>query len=70
MYSAESSLTPRLLEHLRCIADGCTVAETAKRMWLSAEGVKSARKEALYPKLGARNAAHAVHLAYEKGLLP
>lgn len=69
MYAADRQLTPRLLEHLRCIADGCTVAETAKRMWLSVEGVKSARKEALYPKLGARNAAHAVHIAHQKGLL-
>ena len=69
MYAANGHLTPRMLEHLRCIAEGLTVAETAKRMWLSVDGVKSARKDALYPKLGARNAAHAVHLAHEQGLL-
>jgi DNA-binding CsgD family transcriptional regulator len=65
----EGPLTPRLLDHLRSLAEGHAVSETAALLWLSPEGVKSARR-VLYAKLGARNAAHAVHLAHQKGVLP
>ncbi len=62
-------LTERELEVLRLAAEGCMVTETAERMFLGHETVKTYRAR-IFLMLGARNLAHAVALAYERGILP
>lgn len=62
------SLTPRERECLDRIAQGFTDVEIARQLYLGANTVKSHLKT-LYVKLGARNRAHAVSLAWQCGLL-
>jgi RNA polymerase sigma factor (sigma-70 family) len=64
----QPALGQRELEVLRATAEGETAEETAHRLTLSAETVKSQRRVVI-AKLGARNVTHAVHLAHERGLL-
>lgn len=61
-------LTPRQLQVLRLIADGFTRAEIGRLLGLSEQTVKAYASWA-YGRLGARSAAHAVHLAHGYGLI-
>ena len=61
-------LSERELEVLAAAAGGETMDETAKRLWLSLETVKSHRRNVI-AKLGARNLAHAIALAIRNGIL-
>jgi DNA-binding CsgD family transcriptional regulator len=65
---ARPTLTSRQIEVLRGAATGETRAETAARLWLSVEGVKS-HHDKIRLRLRARNVTHAVHLAHQAGLL-
>jgi DNA-binding CsgD family transcriptional regulator len=62
-------LNDREAEILAGAAEGETAIETARRLYLSSETVKSYRKR-IIAKLGARNGTHAVALALRAGLLP
>jgi DNA-binding NarL/FixJ family response regulator len=61
-------LTPREKELLKFIADGFTNVEIAEKLFLSVETVNSYRKNLLL-KLGARNTAVLVKMAYEEKLI-
>lgn len=61
-------LTYRERDVLAGLADGETAEETAARLYLSSETVRSYRKRVI-AKLGARNGPHAVAEAYKRGLL-
>lgn len=50
------------------LADGATVDDIAATLHVSRSTAKTHMQD-LYRQLGARNAAHAVHLAYQQGLL-
>lgn len=61
-------LSPRQLQVLQLAADGRTNARIAARLGLSTDGVKSVMR-VVFERLGARDRAHAVALAYQAGLL-
>lgn len=61
-------LTRREEEILLGLADGLMVNEIAAELHIAAETAKG-HAQSLRQKLGARNAAHAVALAYHRGLL-
>lgn len=61
-------LTDREIEVLRAIAGGGTNREVAKDLLVSEATVKTHLMR-LYPKLGVRDRAAAVRVAYERGLL-
>lgn len=61
-------LTPREKELLKHIVDGFTNAEIAEKLFLGVETVNSYRKNLLF-KLGARNTAVLVKMAYEEKLI-
>ena len=61
-------LSPRQMETLRAIAEGRTDREIARAM-LIAECTAGRHVRDLLCKLDARNRAHAVHVAHERGLL-
>lgn len=61
-------LTPRLVDVLQALAAGETLGETAARLRLSEDTVKTHRRR-LYARLGARTGAHAVAIASGRGLL-
>ena len=61
-------LTPREKELLKHIVDGYTNAEIAEKLFLGVETVNSYRKNLLF-KLGARNTAVLVKMAYEEKLI-
>ena len=60
--------TPRELEILRLVADGCSTGTIASLLFISPETVKSHVANAL-ERLGASSRAHAVALLYRRGLL-
>ncbi len=62
------NLTPVQLEVLGLIAEGLERKEIAARTYKSLFTVKTHAKR-LYKRLGAKNAAHAIHLAHQRGLL-
>ncbi len=62
------TLTPAEFEVLRLVAEGIEGQEIADRLYKSLGTVRSQCKSA-YAKLGATNAAHAVHLAHQQGIL-
>jgi len=67
--SAAVLLSSREIEVLVGMANGYTNSEIGRALYLSEDTVKThARK--LFKKLGSRDRAHAVRLAYEGGLLP
>lgn len=61
-------LTVVEVDALDGVARGESAAETGARLFRSTEAVKSQRKKA-YAKLGARDRAHAVALAFRAGLI-
>ena len=61
-------LSERELEVLDAAARGETMEETATRLWLSLETIKSHRRNVI-AKLGARNLSHAIALAIRSGIL-
>lgn len=61
-------LTARQVELLAAAAAGETLAETAARLWLAHETVKKHHRD-IRTRIGARNVTHAVHLAWQQGLL-
>lgn len=61
-------LTDRHLEVLRGIADGKSYAEIGQDLFLTEDTVRTHVRH-LLARLGARNGAHAVHLAHQRGLL-
>ncbi|HEV7906664.1 MAG TPA: LuxR C-terminal-related transcriptional regulator, partial [Pseudonocardiaceae bacterium] len=65
----ESHLTPRELDVLTCVAAGCSNAETARRLGLRPETVKSYLREVMR-KLGVHGRFEAVVAARRAGLLP
>lgn len=58
----------KMLDVLRLIADGYTDARIGRALNISEDTVKT-RTRALYEDLGASNRAHAVAIAYQRGLL-
>lgn len=62
------NLTDRELGVLRAIADGKTYQQIADEQFVAEDTVDSAAGR-VYRKLDARNAAHAVHIAHQHGLL-
>jgi DNA-binding NarL/FixJ family response regulator len=61
-------LSPRELQVLTLVAEGCTSKEVGKELFLAEETVKSHITNIL-TRLEARNRAHAVALAIRRGLL-
>jgi DNA-binding CsgD family transcriptional regulator len=61
-------LTPMMFEVLLGVAEGESCEDTARRLYLSENTVKSHRRR-IYKRLGATNAAHAVDIGYRAGLL-
>ncbi len=61
-------LTPRERDVLAASADGGTIAEVARRLYLS-EGTVRNYLSACIQKTGARNRAEALHIASERGWL-
>jgi len=65
-------VTDRERRILQLLADGYDGPDIARKLgsgWGTSLGTVKADKTRLYAKLGARTAAHAVHLAHEFGLL-
>lgn len=62
------SLTRRQREVLELLAAGLTAKEIARRLYVTEQTVKTILR-AVYRKLGARNAAAAVHRAWQIGYL-
>lgn len=65
MYTLTDPPHRRVLE---LMANGLVRSEIGAELQISAEAVLSRQKK-IYRQLGARNAAHAVHLAHQRGLL-
>lgn len=63
-----AELNPRELLMLRMLADGLTYRQIARRLFISETSAGTAAGR-IYAKLGARTAAHAVNLAWQRGLL-
>lgn len=63
-------LMPTLREQqiLRLLADGCTNDEAGERLGLAGQTVKT-HLQRLFKKIGARDRAHAVAIAYQHGIL-
>ena len=66
--ASEPEPTRREIEVLNLISDGLVNREIGKRLFLSEETVKS-HVRALLTKLGARSRAHAVAVAFRRGLI-
>lgn len=61
-------LTPREVEVLRGMADGRRNGEIAKSLFLSEDTIKTHARH-LFKKIGARDRAHAVAIAYRTGII-
>jgi len=66
MSLAGKPLSPREREVLTLTAEGREMDEIGAFLFLALNTVRTHRLN-IYRKLGARNAAHAVHLAYQRG---
>jgi DNA-binding NarL/FixJ family response regulator len=67
--SHTDAITPAELVVLIAAAEGMSVNETARHLYVSPHTVSSHRKSIIY-KLGARTMTDAVAAAYKSGLLP
>ena len=67
--SREGELLPKAVAVLQLIADGLTRNEIAERTNVTANDI-DIQKTRIYAALGAKNAANAVSIAYQRGLLP
>jgi DNA-binding CsgD family transcriptional regulator len=65
--SSTRKITPRELEVLGLIADGCSTKEIAEKLWITDETVRTHVRR-LLNRLGARTRAHAVAIAYRDSL--
>lgn len=63
------NLSPRLVDTLQGLAAGENLPETAARLQVSEDTVKTHRRR-LYRQLGAKSGPHAVAIASREGLLP
>lgn len=61
-------VTPRELEVLELVAQGMSTSEIGRRLWVTEETVKTHVRR-LHDRLGARTRAHAVAIAFRKGIL-
>ena len=68
MRPSHDELTPRQTEILWAIADGRSNADIAAELGLGLETIKS-HSACILRKMRARNRAHAVALAYHRGIL-
>lgn len=66
--SAPAALTSREVYQLRLLAGGRTHQQIGREFGISETAARTAAVR-IYQKLGADNAAHAVHLAHQRGLL-
>jgi DNA-binding NarL/FixJ family response regulator len=60
-------ITPRELQVLSLIADGCSTREIARTLWITEETVRTHVRR-LLERLDARTRAQAVAIAYRDGL--
>jgi DNA-binding NarL/FixJ family response regulator len=65
---AAAGLTGRQQQVLELIAEGLTAAQIGRRLGLAFTTVKT-HKADTFKRLGARSAAHAVAIAYRRGLI-
>jgi LuxR family transcriptional regulator, maltose regulon positive regulatory protein len=65
---ADQPLSDREQETLRGLAEGASQEDLARAMFCAVSTVKGYIRQ-VYDKLHARNAAHAVHIAHQRGLL-
>ena len=65
---AGREITHRELEVLRLVASGRSTGEIARALWVTDETVRTHVRR-LLRKLDARTRAHAVSIAYRRGLL-
>ena len=63
-----AGLTPRELEVLRAVADGCTNRQVASRLGVSEDTIKTHLSRAM-EKLGAADLTHAIAILLRRGLL-
>jgi DNA-binding NarL/FixJ family response regulator len=63
------ALTPRELDVLRLLADGCSAQEASVEMQISRKTVEN-YKQRVFSKLGVQSQAHAVSTAMRMGALP
>jgi DNA-binding NarL/FixJ family response regulator len=61
-------VTRRELEVLELIAEGLSTRDISRRLWVTEETVKTHVRR-LLSKLGARTRAHAVAIAFRRGVL-
>ncbi len=66
--SKHDEVTPRELEFLKSLALGKTYAEIGDELGIGINSVRSLVRST-YPKLQARTAAHAIAIAFRKGLI-
>lgn len=64
----DTVLTEREMQILVRVAQGMSNSQIGKAMFLSGDTVKTYNRR-LFRKLGARDRAHAVHIAHTRGLL-
>lgn len=64
----EQALSTREMHVLQLLADGCTREEMAAALFVG-RGTLISVMQRVYTKLGARNGPHAVHIAWQWGLL-
>lgn len=65
---AVGDLTPRQIEVLALVAQGLTYKAVAKALKLEPCTVRD-HMQHMHCRLGSNNAAHAVHLAHQRGLI-
>lgn len=61
-------LTDREIQILAVIAEGNSNREAGDALWLAMDTIKNSLHR-IYRKLGARDRAHAVHIAHREGIL-
>jgi DNA-binding NarL/FixJ family response regulator len=67
-YVSEDDLTPREIEVLRLVAEGCRNRDIAERLFISEDTVKVHLKHVM-EKLGATDRTHAVTIALRRGII-